>query len=183
MFKIKTLMIGIVAFWLTACSTTLASDVKPVTSFDADRYLGKWYEIARIENRFEKNLTHVTADYSKRDDGGIKVVNRGYDTKDGKWEDAVGKAFFVDGPDKGHLKVSFFGPFYGPYVVFDLESNYQYSFVTNNNKKYLWLLSRTPQINPEIKNRFETMIRQMSFDTEKLVWVDQSSKLPNNAEN
>ena len=162
------------ALCLSACSTTLDPDVVPVTNFDADKYLGTWYEIARIDNRFEKNLNQVTANYSYRDDGGIKVVNRGYDTKKNKWDEAVGKAYFVDGPDKGHLKVSFFGPIYGPYVVFELEEDYQYSFVTNHNKKYLWFLSRTAEVTPEMKEKFSDRVSKMGFETENLIWVEQS---------
>ncbi len=164
----------LVSFLFAGCSTTLAPDVVPVSNFQADRYLGKWYEVARIDNRFEKGLSQVTAQYTRREDGGIDVVNRGYKAKDEKWKDAVGKAYFVDGPDKGHLKVSFFGPFYGPYVVFDLDSEYQHSFVTNHNKKYLWLLSRNPKLPQSVKDRFELKVKEMNFNTEKLIWVDQT---------
>lgn len=160
---------------LSACSTTLDPNVVPVTNFKTDRYLGQWYEIARIENRFEKGLTQVTANYSKREDGGIKVLNRGYNKKKEKWKDVTGKAYFVDNESIGHLKVSFFGPIYGPYVVFELDENYQYSFVTNHNKKYLWLLSRTPEISDSVKSKFMNKINDMGFDTEKLIWVDQAS--------
>lgn len=167
-------VLGFVALFISACSTTLDPDVVPVSNFEADRYLGQWYEIARIENRFEKNLNQVTANYSYRDDGGIKVVNKGYDNKKQKWKEAVGKAYFVDDETTGHLKVSFFGPIYGPYVVFELDANYQYSFVTNHNKKYLWLLSRQAQITPELKEKFIKRINAMGFKTDKLVWVEQS---------
>lgn len=167
-------VLGCMAFFVSACSTTLDSDVIPVSDFKADRYLGQWFEIARIENRFEKNLNQVTANYSYRDDGGIKVVNRGFNTKKQKWKDAVGKAYFVGDETKGHLKVSFFGPIYGPYVVFELDENYQYSFVTNHNKKYLWLLSRQAQITPELKEKFINRINAMGFNTDKLVWVEQA---------
>jgi len=162
------------AFFLSACSTTLDPDVVPVSNFKADKYLGTWYEIARIENRFEKGLTQVTANYSYRDDGGIKVLNKGFNTKKDKWDEAVGKAYFVGDKDKGHLKVSFFGPIYGPYVVFELDENYQYSFVTNHNKKYLWFLSRTAEVTPEMKEKFLRRVKDMGFETENLVWVDQS---------
>lgn len=159
---------------LNACATTLDPDVVPVSDFQADLYLGQWYEIARIDNRFEKGLSQVSANYSYREDGGIKVVNRGYDSKKKKWDVASGKAYFVGDESKGHLKVSFFGPIYGPYVVFDLGENYQYSFVTNHNKKYLWFLSRTPDVPLETKDRFINKINAMGFKTDKLVWVDQS---------
>jgi len=172
---LASLFLGIIIL-LPACSTTLAPDVVSVSNFDADRYLGKWYEIARIENRFEKGLSNVTAEYSLREDGNINVLNRGFDEDDQEWEDAKGKAFFVGDTDQGHLKVSFFGPFYGPYIVFELDQNYRYSFVTNNDKKYLWLLSRTPTISDELKSKFNNKINEMGFKTEKLIWVEQSKQ-------
>ena len=175
MKSVYTVIIICFSILMSACSTTLAPDVVPVSNFDADRYLGKWYEIARIENRFEKGLSQVTANYSNREDGGIKVVNRGYSEKKQKWKDANGKAYFVSDKTKGHLKVSFFGPIYGPYVVFELGENYEYSFVTNHNKKYLWLLSRSSTISPELKEKFTKKINAMGFETEKLIWVEQSS--------
>ena len=115
--------------------------------------------------------------YSKRKRGGIKVLNKGYDTEKGKWDVAEGKAFFVDGEDKGHLKVSFFGPFYGPYVIFELDENYAHSFVTNHNKKYLWLLARTPEVSDQVKDKFLIKIRGMGFDETNLIWVDQSQNI------
>lgn len=148
--------------------------VTPVTGFDSARYLGKWYEVARLDNSFEKGLDNVTADYSMRDDGGIKVVNRGFKAAKKEWSQSEGKAYFVEGPNTGYLKVSFFGPFYGSYVVFDLDPAYQYSMVTGNDKSYLWLLSRTPQLDPAIKKRLVDKAQALGYDTSKLVWVDQS---------
>ncbi len=171
---IRNSMVLVLTLLFSACSTTLAPDVQPVSNFKSERYLGQWYEIARIENRFEKGMTQVTANYSMRADGGIKVVNKGYKPNKQKWKTANGKAYFVDGQDKGHLKVSFFGPIYGPYVVFELDENYQYSFVTNHNKRYLWLLSRTPTISDRVKSKFLNKINAMGFDTEDLIWVDQT---------
>jgi len=116
------------ALWVVALSTELSmgcvgipENIKPVESFDATRYLGKWYEIARLDHSFERGLTKVSATYSLRGDGGLKVVNHGWSAKDGTWKSATGKAFFVQDPGRGYLKVSFFGPFYGSYVVFDLD--------------------------------------------------------------
>ena len=95
--------------------------VEPVSGFDIDRYLGTWYEIARLDHSFERGLSRVTANYSPRADGGVRVVNRGFDAAAGEWREAEGKAYFVEDPDLGYLKVSFFGPFYGAYVVFRLD--------------------------------------------------------------
>ena len=170
---IRPICIGLAALFFSACSTTLDPDIVPVENFKTDRYLGKWYEIARIENRFEKDLTQVTAEYTRRDDAGIKVVNRGYNAKKQKWNEATGKAFFVENENTGYLKVSFFGPFYGPYVIFELDEDYQYSFVTNHNKKYLWLLARTPEVSEAVKDKFMSRIHQMGFETQNLIWVDQ----------
>ena len=105
---------------LTGC-VGIPENVKPVENFKLESYLGKWYEIARLDHSFERGLSRVTADYSLRDDGGLKVINRGYSVKENKWKEAEGKAYFVRGSDEGYLKVSFFGPFYGSYIVFELD--------------------------------------------------------------
>ena len=101
--------------------------VNPVDNFELNKYLGIWYEIARLDHSFERGLNNVTAEYSLRDDGGIKVLNRGYSTENNEWKVAEGKAYFVEKENQGYLKVSFFGPFYGSYIIFELdEENYQY---------------------------------------------------------
>jgi apolipoprotein D and lipocalin family protein len=121
---------------LTGC-VGIPENVKPVDNFKLERYLGKWYEITRLNHSFEKGLSRVTAEYSLRPDGGVKVTNRGYSAKDNKWKEAVGKAYFVKGLDQGFLKVSFFGPFYGSYVIFALDhENYQYALVSGPDKSY-----------------------------------------------
>ena len=148
--------------------------IAPVTQFDSTKYLGKWYEIARMDHSFERGMNNVSADYSMRDDGGIKVINRGYKTDKKQWSQSEGKAYFVDTPDIAHLKVSFFGPFYGSYVVFDLDPNYQHSLVTGNDKSYLWLLSRKPQLDEATKKRLVDKAQALGYDTAKLIWVDQS---------
>ena len=108
----------------------IPANVKPVENFKLERYLGKWYEIARLDHSFERGLTRVTAEYSLWDDGGVRVMNRGYFAIENRWKEAEGKAYFVRGSDQGYLKVSFFGPFYGAYIVFELDhKNYQYSLV------------------------------------------------------
>lgn len=158
---------------LTACSEKPA-DISPVKNFQAEKYLGTWYEIARLDNRFEKGLTHVSATYGLRDDGGISVLNRGYSSKSNEWKESLGKAYFVEDKNTAYLKVSFFGPFYGAYVVFDLDENYQYSLVTGNDKTYFWLLARTPNISGDVKARLLEKATALGFDTTKLVFVEQS---------
>ncbi|MCL4137228.1 UNVERIFIED_CONTAM: hypothetical protein GTU68_043429 [Idotea baltica] len=125
--------------------------VKPVSEFELNRYLGKWYEIARLDHSFERGLSQITADYSLQDNGRVAVVNRGFSAEEGQWQEAEGKAYFVNSTSEGYLKVSFFGPFYGSYIVFELDKEaYQYAFVSGPNTEYLWLLSRTPTVTPEI---------------------------------
>lgn len=170
----KTLLtlLVIVSVILAGC-VGLPSGVNPVRNFDSQRYLGTWYEIARLEHSFEKGLDNITASYSLRDDGGIRVLNRGYDRQKGEWRMAEGKAYPMQSPDLGYLKVSFFGPFYGSYVVFGLdEVGYQYSFVTGPDRSYLWLLSRTPHIEDEILSKFIKKADELGFDTDKLIFVN-----------
>lgn len=150
-------------------------NIVPVNNFDTTRYLGKWYEIARLDHSFERGLSHVTADYSLRQDGGLKVLNRGYKDADAKWKEAEGKAYFVDKKDVGYLKVSFFGPFYGSYIVFDLDQHdYSYSMISGPDKSYLWLLSRTPTMDPALQRRLVEKARGLGFDTSKLIYVKQN---------
>ena len=151
----------------------MPDNVRPVNNFKAEKYLGKWYEIARLDNSFERGLTRITADYSMRDDGGIKVINRGYSASEHKWQEAEGKAYFVGDPDQAYLKVSFFGPFYGSYIVFELDhDNYQYSLVSGPDKSYLWILARQPVIKEDIKKVLIAKAASLGFDTKKLIFVN-----------
>jgi len=174
MFRFFTAIL--LASLLSAC-TGLPDSVQPVQGFDTKRYLGKWYEIARLDHSFERGLSHVTADYSLRDDGGIRVINRGYSKQESNWKQAEGKAYFVDKKETGHLKVSFFGPFYGSYAVFELDhENYQYAFISGYNNSYLWLLSRKPNIDKALLNRFIKKSRALGFDTDKLIISNQKTR-------
>jgi len=151
----------------------LPQGVQPVTGFEVNRYLGTWYEIARLDHSFERGLSKVTADYSLREDGGLRVLSRGYSVAKNTWKDAEGKAYFVGSQDVGHLKVSFFGPFYGTYAVFELDKdNYQYAFVSGPDTSYLWLLSRTPTVSQALLDRFIEKAKALGFDTDSLIIVD-----------
>jgi apolipoprotein D and lipocalin family protein len=162
----------LLALLFAGCSG-IPENVKPVEHFKLEKYLGKWYEIARLDHSFERDLTRVTADYGLRDDGGVRVINRGYSTKENKWKEAEGKAYFVKGSDQGYLKVSFFGPFYGSYIVFELDhESYQYSLVCGPDKSYLWLLARSPEINQDIKDTLIAKATGLGFDTSKLIYVN-----------
>lgn len=148
--------------------------VAPVQGFEADRYLGQWYEIARLDHSFERRLENVTAEYALRDDGGIRVVNKGFSAEEGQWEEAEGKAYFVDDSSEGYLKVSFFGPFYASYVVFELDKkSYQYAFVSGPDTGYLWFLSRTPSVAPELIEHFVARADELGFDTSELIFPQQ----------
>lgn len=146
--------------------------VQPVDNFELQRYLGTWYEIARLDHSFERGLQQVTATYSLRDDGGVKVVNKGFNPNKHKWEEAEGKAYFVGDPAIGQLKVSFFGPFYGGYNIIELDKeNYQYSLVCGPNLSYLWILARNPDLNKSIVDRLVAKARSLGFATEQLIYV------------
>jgi len=162
-----------ILFFLSGCSVGIPANAKAVEGFDADRYLGKWYEIARLENRFEKGLEKVTAEYSLRKDGGLTVVNRGYDPKKDRWSEANGKAYFVKAPTQGRLKVSFFGPFYGAYNIFSLDEDYRWSLVCGKDYAYLWILSRTPQLPEPVVKQLVQKARELGFKTDELLFVNQ----------
>jgi apolipoprotein D and lipocalin family protein len=148
-------------------------NVEPVRGFNLERYLGTWYEIARLDHPFERGLSRVTAEYSLRDDGGIRVLNRGYSRADGKWKEAVGKGYFVQEPDLGHLKVSFFGPFYGSYVILDLDrENYRYALVCGPDTSYLWILARAPTMDEDLKRALVARAAALGFDTSALIFVE-----------
>ena len=159
---------------LLASCTGIPDNVNPVGNFQLQRYLGVWYEIARLDHSFERGLSHVTATYSLRDDGGVRVINRGYSDEKHQWKEAEGKAYFVQGTDIGHLKVSFFGPFYGAYVIFELDhADYQYALVSGPNKSYLWILARTPTLQPDVTERLAAKAATLGYDTQQLIFVDQ----------
>jgi apolipoprotein D and lipocalin family protein len=169
----RKILLGLTVFCLTGC-VGMPESITPVTGFSLDKYLGRWYEIARLDHSFERGLTQVTADYSLREDGGVRVENRGFSVKTNQWKRAAGKAFFVRKPEEGYLKVSFLGPFYGSYVVFELDKiHYQYAFVSGPNTSYLWFLSRTPTVDKKLMARFKETAGRLGFDTDQLVYVDQ----------
>ena len=154
--------------------TQLPDKVKPVENFNLNRYLGKWYEIARLDHSFERGLSKVTAEYSLNDNGSVKVINRGYSEQDKKWHEATGIAYFIDSPNNGLLKVSFFRPFYGTYAIFELDQdNYQYAVVSGPNHSYLWILARSPSISETVKKQLIQKATDAGFKTQDLIFVDQ----------
>jgi apolipoprotein D and lipocalin family protein len=173
MARISTWLLLAVSVLVSAC-TGIPEGVEPIDDFQLNRYLGKWYEIARLDHSFERGLSRVTAEYRLRDDGGVKVINRGFDAEKAKWKESVGKAYFVGAPNVGHLKVSFFGPIYGSYVIFELDEEYRYALVSGPDRSYLWLLSRTPAVDESVKQHFLERAGELGFDTSALILVEQS---------
>ena len=166
------------ARWLACLSALLLagcvgypSTLQPVADFELDRYLGTWYEIARLDHRFERGMQQVSATYSRNDDGSVRVLNRGFAVASGEWETAEGKARFVEEADLGYLKVSFFGPFYGSYVVFGLDAEYQHAYVAGPDHDYLWLLARTPTVSDAVYQDFLQRSAAAGFDTSALIRV------------
>jgi apolipoprotein D and lipocalin family protein len=151
----------------------IPAGVEPVTGFDPARYLGTWYEVARLDHGFERGLSRVTANYSARKDGGIDVLNRGYDADKKEWREARGRARFVGPRDVGALEVSFFGPFYGGYNVVDLDAAYSIALVAGPTRSYLWILSRHPDPPRHEVERLVARARTLGFDTAALVYVNQ----------
>lgn len=151
--------------------TTIPKGAVAVKSFDKQKYLGKWYEIARIDFKFERNLNNTTAEYSLNKNGSIRVENRGYNIKKEKWTKAVGKAKFVKEDDIAMLKVSFFGPFYAGYNVIAIDPNYTYALVAGKNLKFLWILSRDTTIPDEIKTQYLKIAEEIGYNTSNLLWV------------
>ena len=159
---------------LGACSTSPPPGVQTVSPFQLDRYLGTWYEVARLDHRFERGLSRVSATYSLNPDGSVKVLNRGYNAGKAAWNEAEGRAVFTGDANTGSLKVSFFGPFYGGYHVIALDKDYQWAMVIGPDPSYLWILARDRQLPAGVRERLVGQATQAGVDTRSLIWVDQS---------
>ena len=167
--SILTVSIALLFFGCTGVPKGLA----PVTGFSTERYLGTWYEIARLDHSFERNLTNVRAEYSMKENGEIRVVNRGFDTREGEWKSIEGRAKLVSRPDIGSLKVSFFGPFYGGYHVIALDKEeYRYAMVAGPNRSYLWILARGKKLEATIQADLISRAEAWGFETENLIVVE-----------
>jgi apolipoprotein D and lipocalin family protein len=156
---------------LAAAGCAGAPEPLPVVErVDLDRYLGTWYEIARLDHSFERGLTDVSASSSRRPDGGVDVLNRGYDAAKGQWKEARGRAYFLDSPEVGSLKVSFFGPFYGGYHVFALDPDYRWALVAGYDHDYLWILARERELPPDVLEDLSARARTAGFATDTLIF-------------
>lgn len=153
---------------LSLSCATGKSPAEPVRGFDADRYLGRWYEVARLPHRFERGLTDVTAEYSRNENGSIRVANRGWSSSKGEWRTVDGRARFTTTPDVGQLEVSFFGPFYGLYTVAELDPEYRWAMVVGPGSGYFWILSRTPELDESTVGRLIETAGELGIDTSKI---------------
>lgn len=163
---------GTMLYWNQRPS--IPQGAQAVEEFNVKKYLGKWFEIARMDFHFEKDLNNTTAEYSLNEDGTVKVVNRGYNYKKYKEVESIGKAKFANSPDKAMLKVSFFGPFYAGYNVIAIDRKYQYALVAGRNLDYLWILSRETTVPDEIINSYLSMAKEIGYDIDKLIWVEHN---------
>ena len=160
---------------LGGCAVAPPSGVTPITGFELNRYLGKWYEIARLDHSFERGLSKVSATYSPREDGGVKVVNRGYDDRAGVWKEVEGRAYFTGEPSVGSLKVSFFGPFYGGYHIIALDKeSYSWAMISGPSRNYLWILARERELPSAVLEDLLQQARALGFATDQLIMVRQT---------
>lgn len=164
-----TMFIGFLTI-LNSCST-IPKNATVVKNFDLSRYLGTWYEIARYDFRFERDLDNTVAQYSLNKRGNVIVLNSGHNYKTGKWRSAKGQAKFRKDKNSAALKVSFFGPFYASYNVIALDSDYKYALIAGKNLDYLWILSREKTMPDQIKENYLKIAQNIGFDTSKLIWV------------
>ncbi|WP_339657634.1 lipocalin family protein [Flavobacterium frigidarium] len=175
-YVLGTLALVGVGLILTSCaSRSIPEKAVAVTNFEKDKYLGKWYEIARLDFKFEKGLNNTTAEYSLRDDGKIRVDNKGYDFKKDKWKQSVGKAKFVGEENVAMLKVSFFGPFYAGYNVLAIDKDYKYALVSGDSLDYLWILSREKTIPDSVKEDYLKQAQAIGYNTDDLIWVEHNN--------
>ena len=166
----KKYLLAAFAAFLPACAS-VPKGLTPVGGFDLSRYLGAWHEIARLDHSFERGLVKVTAEYSMRGDGGVRVLNRGFDPRKNKWKEAEGRAYFIGDKTTGSLKVSFFRPFYGGYNIIELDKeSYQYALVAGPNRSYLWILARDPELSPATVKLLVSKAGDLGFAADKLIF-------------
>ncbi len=171
--KITPYLLLVMLTLLTSCSS-IPKGVTAVSPFDKELYLGKWYEIARFDFKFERGLNNTTAEYSLRNDGKIRVTNRGYDYEKKEWKEAIGKAKFVNEDSVAMLKVSFFGPFYSGYNVIAIDPEYKYALVCGASFDYMWILSREKSIPNNIKEEYVAKAEKLGFNTSNLLWIEHN---------
>ena len=168
-------LLPLLAALIVGC-TGIPDGLQPVSGFQIERYFGTWYEIARLDHSFERGLSDVSAVYAPRPEGGVSVLNRGFNPEKNEWKEALGKAEFIDDTQTGSLKVSFFGPFYGGYHIVALDPDYRWSLVAGPSRDYLWILARDPQLSDTQKTDLLKTAAGFGFETDKLIWVSHARK-------
>lgn len=174
--SIRKALIGVVGILSFNSCSNIPEGAKAVTPFEKEKYLGKWYEVARMDFRFERDLNNTTANYSVNSDGSIRVENRGFNYRTRQWKQAIGKAKFVGDQNVARLKVSFFAFFYSGYNVIALDKEYKYALVAGKNLSYLWILSRETTIPEDIKQNYLKIAENLGFKTSELIWVEHDKK-------
>ena len=164
----------LITFVLTSC-TGIPEGLVAIDGFEVNRYMGTWYEVARLDHRFERGLENISANYRLRADGSVDVLNKGWDTNANKYHQALGKAYFVEQANKGMLEVSFFGPFYGAYNIIELDKkDYSYAMITGPDRSYFWILSRTKQLSETTMQALLEKAKAFGFETNQLIFVKQN---------
>ncbi|MBO5137344.1 MAG: lipocalin family protein [Spirochaetaceae bacterium] len=175
MSRNRLFFIMFISFFLLNSCKSVPKNILPVKNFDLEQYMGKWYEIARLDFLYERGMSNITANYSLDENGNIQVVNTGYNTRQYKWKKATGKAKPCGNPLEGALKVSFFGPFYSDYTVLAVDSNYSYALVGGKDYSLLWFLARKPEVPENIKNQFVDMAKNLGYETDSLIWTEHNT--------
>ena len=165
----------IIGFGFASCSSTkkMSEQVAVVKNLDVKKYTGVWYEIARFDFKYQKDMDSVTANYSLKENGDIKVINKGYNTKDNEWKDVKGKAKFNGNEGSGALKVSFFGPFYSEYNIVKLSDDYSTALIFGESLDNMWILSRKKTISESVKKEYLDFAAKNGYDLSRLVWTKQ----------
>ncbi len=164
------------SLFLIGC-TGVPKGIEPVENFDVNRYMGTWYEIARFDHRFERGLSHVTAEYALREDGKVTVVNQGFSAQKERWERAEGVAQFRGADDVGSLRVTFRWPFAGGYHIFALDhEGYDWALVSGPSRNYLWFLAREDRISDELRTKLIALAKENDFNVDELIWVDHADR-------
>lgn len=172
------MLLGVAALLAGCASSTPPAGMQVVNGFDVKRYQGRWYEIARLDHWFERDMTDVSATYLPQSDGSVQVINRGLRGPSGQWKEAIGKALFTGPSDKASLKVSFFGPFYGGYHVVALDPNYRWALVVGEDRSYAWILAREKSLPRESLDAIVQRAQALGIDTQAFIWVTHTNTDP-----
>ena len=171
MRKLSAILISVI--FVSSC-VEVPEGITPVSGFKLDKYMGKWYEIARLDHRYERHFNRVSVEYSLNNNGDVLIKKKGYMPMHTEWREKEGKATLAGDTDQGFLKVSYIFALWEPYVIFKLDPDYEWAYVCGKDRTSLWLLARTPEVNSEIREDFIEEASRLNFDTSQLNFVHQS---------